>query len=264
MTAAESILRKKLISSGLSSAEWDVVQAGLRDRAMFSSRVQSVRFLSEARDRLAELLSAARNSDGALTSRAQLVSDLMRTARAEGLATGKGGLTDPGSAKRAAVIVDTNAGLARGYASYAAGASQGARLAYPAQELTRVEPRRNPRGEAYWRARWQEAGGKLYGGRMVALKDDPVCSRVSRFGVPYGPPDFGSGMGFEDVSYEDALALGVIDPDYRPSAAPLEDFNAAMEADLDVAGESDPAWIWLKDVFGRQVELAGGKVRWRA
>lgn len=262
MTAAEQILKKRLVDSGLSSAEWEVVQSGLKERAMFSSRVESLRFLGEIRDKLADLLSSARNSDGALTSRAQLVSDFMRAAREAGISDGSGGLTDPGSSRRAQVIIDTNAGLARGYANFAAGASQGARLAYPAQELVRLEPRRNPRGD--WPQRWQAAGGRLFGGRMVALKTDPACSRVSRFGVPYGPPDFGSGMGWIDVSFEDAVSLGLIQPDYMPSAAPLQDFNDGLEADLAVSGESDPMWLYLKTTFGGKVELADGKVRWSA
>ena len=103
--------------------------------------MQSVRYLQTAQSALGDLLSGANNADGALTSRAQIVSDLMRTAREEGIAKGTGGLTDPGSAKRAAVIVDTNAGLARGYTNFVASNTLGGRTAFPAWELVRVEPR---------------------------------------------------------------------------------------------------------------------------
>nr|HPK71589.1 hypothetical protein [Vicinamibacterales bacterium] len=171
MTPAEKLLQKRLVTAGIDSAGWDAVQAGLKDRAFFSARVESVRYLDRARRRIADLLDAARDADGALASRARIVSDIMRIAREEGVATGSGGLSDPGSVKRAAVIADTNAGLARGYAAHVAGSTRGARLAYPAQELVRVEPREQERN---WRARWTAAGGKLYSGRMVALKDDPV------------------------------------------------------------------------------------------
>lgn len=261
MTAAEHILSKRLVASGLPASGWDVVSAGLKTRAFWSAKIQDVRHLQAAQSLLGDFLSHARDADGALTSRARLVSDLMRSARERGLYTGTGGISDPGSARRNALIVDTNAGLAAGYANFAAGASTGARLAYPCQELVRVEERRQKRD---WRSRWTAAGGKLYAGRMVALKDDPVCSRVSRFGVPYGPPDYGSGMGWRDVSYEDAVALGLIEDGYMPPETPLKDFNAGLEADLQFTGEDDPQWLYLKDAFGDQVRREAGKIRWQA
>lgn len=260
MTAAEKLLQKQLVTAGIDSAGWDVVNAGLKDRAFFSARIESVRFLREAQQKLGDLLAHARNAEGAITSRAQLVSDFMRTAREEGIATGTGGLSDPGSSKRAQVIVDTQAGLARNYTGYVTGSTRGARLAYPAQELIRLEPRDQPRD---WRARWIAAGGQLYGTRMIALKDDPVWEKISRFGVPYPPFDYDSGMGVDLVSYEDAVALGVIQPDYDPGESdPVADFNTRLEADLSIPGPADPAWLWLKDVFGKQIELIKGKVRW--
>ena len=213
MNPSEIVLRKNLVASDLTSERWASVSAALRDRAFFSSRVQSVRFLETCRARVAELLAAAKNADGATTSRAQAVSDIMRAAREAGIATGKGGLTDPGSAARAAVIVDTNAAMAAGYARAEQANSYGARLAFPAQELVRVEARQRPRD---WRRKWLSNGGKLYDSRMVALKGDPVWTAISRFGHPYPPFDFGSGMGVEDVSFEDALALGLVKDDYKP------------------------------------------------
>jgi len=38
--------------------------------------------------------------------------------------------------------------------------------------------------------RWAQARGIICGGRMVALKSDPVWERLSPFGLPYGPFDF--------------------------------------------------------------------------
>lgn len=60
MTPAEIILRKNLVShAGLSSAEWKSFSAAIKDRAFFSSRVESARFLETARARI-ELASARR------------------------------------------------------------------------------------------------------------------------------------------------------------------------------------------------------------
>ncbi|MGN0846839.1 MAG: hypothetical protein ACI4RA_05585 [Kiritimatiellia bacterium] len=259
MTPAEDVLRRSLAASGLPSAGWSALPAAIRDRAFFSSRVESVRFLDAARARVAELLAGARNADGAITSRAQAVSDVMRAARDAGIATGKGGLQDPGSAARAALVVETNAAMAAGRAAAEISNSYGARLAFPAQELVRVEARARPRN---WRAIWTARGGVLRDGRMVALKGDPVWTAISRFGHPYPPFDFNSGMGLDDVSFDDAVALGLIEPSYRPPVeSPLKAFNDGLEADLKVGdgrllGE-------LRKMFGDQIRNDNGVIRWR-
>jgi hypothetical protein len=263
MTAAEKILQKRLITAGLSSADWDRVQAGLKDRAFWSARVQNVRFLQTAQQDLGAILANARNSDGALVSRAQIVSDLMRTAREEDISTGTGGLTDPGSAKRAATIVDTNAGLARGYTDFVAGNTPSARAAYPAWELIRVAPRVLRRD---WIQRWTDAGGQLSGGRMIALKDDRIWSRISAFGNPWPPFDYGSGMGVADISFEECVRIGLVQSDWLPPANsnPVADFNQSLQESITFSGPNDPAWTWLKDQFGDQVKYEDGKIVWQA
>jgi hypothetical protein len=260
MTAQEEILRKQLITSGLSSEEIDLVFTGLKRRAFFSARVQSVRFLQDAQKQVADYLASAPRGDGAMTSRASAISEIMAKAREEGIDTGSGNLTDPGSVSRAKVIVDTNADLARGYVSHIAGASKGARLAFPAQKLIRGEERQQKRD---WKARWVAAGGKLYDGRMIALKGDPVFVNLSRFGVPYPPFDYGSGMVLEDVDYDTCLQLGVITEDYKPEGDIVEDFNANVEAELDFKGEDDTAWQFLKKSFGDQITYKEGKITWQ-
>lgn len=259
MTPSEAILRRNLVASGLSSDGWAAIPAAYRERAFFSSRVESVRFLDACRARIAELLDAARNADGAVTSRVQAVSDIMRAAREAGIAAGTGGLADPGSAARAAVIVDVNAGMAAGYARAEVANAYGARLAFPAQELVRVEARERPRD---WAGIWRARGGRLYRGRMVALKEDPVWTRISRFGQPWPPFDFNSGMGVEDVSHDEAVELGVIKEDYQPpEKSPLKAFNEGLAAETKVGdgrrlGE-------LRRIFGDQIRSDNGVIRWR-
>jgi hypothetical protein len=260
MTAQEDILRKQLITSGLSSEEIDLVFTGLKRRAFFSARVESVRFLQEAQKQVADYLAANPNIDGALTSRASAISEIMAKAREEGIDTGTGAITDPGSVARAKVIVDTNADLARGYVGYVSGASKGARLAFPAQELIRVEERQAKRD---WSGKWKAAGGNIYSGRMIALKEDPIWMEISRFGVPYPPFDYGSGMGVEDVDYDTCIQLGVITEDYKPEGDVVEDFNANVEAQLEFQGEDDPAWQFLKNAYGDQITYKEGRITWQ-
>lgn len=263
MTPAEIILHKNLVKSSakVDSAAWSAVNGALRDRAFFSSRIESIRFLELCRTRIKELLDDSRNSEGAVTSRAQVVSDIMRAAREAGISQGTDRITDPGSMARANVIVDTNAAMAAGYASAIQSNSYGARLAFPAQELVRVEERERKRD---WTRTWQQHGGRLYGGRMIALKGDPIWVKISRFGNPYPPFDFNSGMGVEDVSFDEAVSLGVIEEDYKPpEASPLDNFNASLEAELKMDRKSD-AFLALKDAFGDQIVEVDGKVTWRS
>lgn len=261
MTAQEKILAKTLVTSGLSSSEADRVMTGLKDRAFFSARCESIRHLQTAQARIADWLGSERRPDGALASRASAVSAIMTSARKAGLATGQGTITDPGSAARAQVIIDTNAGLARGYVARAQQTSLGARLAFPAQELIRTAERQAKRD---WRARWLAAGGELRAGRMVALKEDPIWVRISRFGVPYPPFDYGSGMGVDEIDHPTCLALGLITPQYMPAGDLTADFNATLEADLRFKDADDPDWRFLKDTFGDQIKYQHGKIRWQA
>ena len=266
MTAQEKILIKALVTSGLSSAEIDLVRAGFKDRAFFSARINSVRYLQTAQQQVADWLGSVKREDGALTTRASAISAIMASAKREGIATGTGTVSDPGSVARAKVVVDTNADLARGYVSHVQQSSTGARLAFPAQELIRVEERQTKRA---WASKWTSNGGKLYGIRMIALKEDPVWTKISRFGVPYPPFDYGSGMGVEEVDYDTCIELGVITEAYKPEGDIVQDFNATLEADMDFSGKTEAdrqALSFMTDSFGDQVWLdnKAGKLKWKA
>lgn len=92
---------------------------------------------------------------------------------------------------------------------------------FPAQELKRYGVRKQPRD---WKKRWKEAGGKLYKGRMIALVDDPIWTKISRWGDPLPPYDYNSGMALGKISRADAIRLGVIkDSRRRAKKAPKID-----------------------------------------
>jgi hypothetical protein len=97
---------------------------------------------------------------------------------------------------------------------------------------------------------------------MVALKGDPVWTAISRFGTPWPPFDFNSGMGVEDIDAEEAAELGVLAGDDPPPSPDDTDFNAGLEAEVEF-GETDPEWTWLRETFGDQIRLEGGAVRWK-
>lgn len=253
MTPAEVILRKSLVLQGeMNSADWEVMSAGIKDRAFWVSRCESLNFVDTCHKKIADLLSDAKNENGTITSRAEVVSAIMQAAKNNGLNTGSASITNHGSVARASIIVDTNAAMAAGYASAIQSNSYGARLAFPAQELVRIEERERKRD---WTRTWQQHGGHLYGGRMIALKGDPIWVKISRFGNPYPPFDFNSGMGVEDVSFDEAVSLGVIEDDYKPSeVSPMDDFNDRIEASMTMSGPDDSKLLQLQKIFGDQIQ----------
>ena len=107
------------------------------------------------------------------------------------------GIKDHTTQKRLDLILQQNVRAARGYARRREGMDPDTLDLWPAQELVRVYGRKVPRD---WKARFVESGGNLVSGRMIALKTSPVWMSLSRFGVPWPPFDFGSGMGVRDIS----------------------------------------------------------------
>jgi hypothetical protein len=72
---------------------------------------------------------------------------------------------------------------------------------------------------------------------MIALKDSEVWSRISRFGTPWPPFDFNSGMGVRNIGRRECVRLGLIQPEQRVSDPrqefSLDDSVAANVADWD-------------------------------
>jgi hypothetical protein len=157
------------------------------------------------------------------------------------------------------MIYDMNVDAARGRARRSAGLSEGALFAAPAQELVRGRPARIPRD---WRARWAEAGGTLTQGRMVALKTDPVWVALSRFGVPWPPFDFGSGMILRNITRDDAIALRLIKEDEILQADPDPTFNTGLAASMQ--NISKDVATGLKRLFGDRLNITNGTASWAA
>lgn len=248
---------KTPVGSVLRSRQWAAMPLALRQRAQASAGVESARYVQRIQDGIQGVLSREEGWD-----RSRVIRDLMQIAEREGLRpTGddRGGLLDPGSERRTELIYAMQTGQAYGHAEWRTGQDPDALDAAPAWELVRWEDRQVPRD---WTKRWLDAGGRLYGGRMIALKTDPVWERISRFGVPWPPFDFGSGMGVDDVLRPEAEALGVLPPD-APAPEPVEaDFNARLEASANGLGPE--LRQNLVSLFGPQVNIDGDTIRWNS
>ena len=178
----------------------------------------------------------------------------------------RGGLQDLSSDRRVNLIIDTQLKMARGYGAWRQEQDPTILDVWPANELYRALIRANERD---WQQRWNEARRSLgsttsatpaltQSGPFVALKNDPIWREISRFGNPYPPFDFGSGMRVRDVSRRRAVDLGVLqpaDPPPPPREAPL---NETIEND---AGNM-PAGILqaLRSALGSLARIEGNKL----
>lgn len=276
---ADAIARlsaKTPIGSALRTKDWQGVPgdpsrpgipAQLRETAQFSAGVESARVLQAIQDRIKRELSLETEDlgDGESIgfSRSRFIDKLRTIAREEGLTPTdpeiQGGMQDITSIPRLGMIHDIQTSRAEGFARWKADQDEGALQAYPAWEFTRVEARKNERPD--WRERWRDAGGETYGetNRMIATKDSPVWENLSIFGTPWAPFDFGSGMGVEEVGWDEAVKLGVI-PEDGHVAPGGQAFTDRLEAST--AGLSEEFQDKLRVFFGEQVEFDGGKAKW--
>jgi hypothetical protein len=145
---------------------------------------------------------------------------------------------------------------------------------FPCDELVRVAHREVPRGyrkgphgrlievpEESWPARWEAAGGAFFDGRMIARKDAAIWIAISRFGRPWPPFDFMSGMGRADIGVDEAEQLGVIPVDAPPPAPQKLDFNHNLQASVP---EAAPVLLAaFRKIFGGTAKVADdGRITW--
>lgn len=271
MSPADKILQKALIGSGLDTASWSKVQAGLRDRAFFSSQVTEAKILHAMRQNVAELVSGGKSpSEVRRDLRAYLYSigyDPDKDLK-PGEQSRRGTIKDLTTKARLDVMMKTNADQAKGYASHLRTTTTGAILAFPAYELVRVERRKLPRD---WSARWASAAQKVgwegvaRNGAMIALKTSPIWAALSRFGNPFPPFDFNSGMGVRDVKKSVCREIGLLGPDEQPKIPDIPDFNGNL-AERVTFDKGSREYSQLKKKFGDQIQFNEEKreVQWRS
>jgi hypothetical protein len=196
----------------LSSEQLGAIDPDILRRAFFMARVMSAELLQTVQDIIDQLLAGEIDFATARLLMRDKLSQLGHVADAEEA----GKITDLASDARLNLVLRINVAQARGYGQWLQ--SQRALDAAPAQELYRAYPRRVPRN---WIARWSQAGGTFYNGKMVALVNDDIWKRISRFNTPYPPFDFNSGMSVRSVDRQTAIDAGLTDrdtqfvPEYR-------------------------------------------------
>jgi hypothetical protein len=213
--------------------QWSLVPTEIRERAFFSSRVESATLLDTMKRYMDNYLAGARDENGHLVAqgRSEFVADMRELAIREGLGqvdaeTGEiipeireSDLTDIRSIARLQLIFDTQVEAAQEYGYWLQGQHPDVLRAFPCSRFIRVRPVMMPRD--------YHAANE----GVVRRKDDlDFWLDMNRdFGVPWGPWGFGSGMGVEDVGRSEAIELGIITADTVVKPV-VEQFNKRLQA----------------------------------
>jgi hypothetical protein len=237
---------RTLLPTTLDSTGLEKLSADIREVSVFSSEVTHAEVLQLIYNATAKMVAGTSPGPGQYTSPATLVADIQALLDQIGYEPAKGTegtIKDLRSWKRLELIADVQLRMAAGFGQYKRWVDPTSMLLYPAAEFTRLEWRRVPRGShtgpggaihvdnpRYWHDRWVAAGGQVFAkGRLLALMTDPVWTNVSRFGVPYGPPDFNSGWGRKPITRAQAVSAGLI-AKQEPATATAPQSNGGQPA----------------------------------
>jgi len=267
--ALRSQLVKDLFPTSLSSVELAKLGPDILERARFSARVTDYRILDEM-DRLLNrlieptvIVDKATGLRRAAQAGESVDPSLFRTEMKGFLdsigyepdAGKRGTIQDLSSDRRLNLIADTNTKMAHGYGNWTQGQTSAILDEFPAQELIRSGSRMVPRD---WPRRWAEAGGEFFNGRMIARKDSPIWSAISRFGTPYPPFDYNSGMDLADIDRDEAVEFGIVSASEQvPTQS--RPFNETLG--ITQPKEQSSLLDGLLDQLGDSVELVDGRLQ---
>lgn len=251
--AIQSAELKSILPTSLNSEWLQRLRPQWRERARFSARMANVDFLQRMDDLILKILTpvTVERSPGEFVVEgmdyAEARLELKRTLESieyKAPPGKEGTIEDISSDQRLNLIIDHNVKSAQNYGYWQQGQDPILLDEWPAQELYREEFREEPRN---WRDRWTQAasasGDKIAAsvwrrtGRFIARKDSGIWRALSRFGTPYPPFDFNSGMGIKDVDRDEAERLGVIKP--SETVTPQDrGFNQDLKMSTEVRSEA--------------------------
>ncbi len=243
--AQQSAEVRSILPTTGKTAQLQQLDGDIRRRALFSATVTNVTHLQKIEDLRDGILSGRLGLDEA---RLQIKS-LLAEQGYEPDPEERGGLRDLSSTARINLQLETNVDVARGAGWFAQGQDPVVLDAFPAQELVRFFGPDDPSRERDWAARWAICGGTFYGGRMIALKTDPIWRKLGDpalfpdgLGNEFPPFAFHSGMDVVDISRDEAESLGLLDSDTELLPQNV-DLNAELQATPDVRSE------WLRQAL---------------
>jgi hypothetical protein len=249
------------IGAQLSSRQWSAVPVALRERALWSATIESVRFGQDLQNNLTDFLEGNRDPDtGALKigSRAKFIEEMRRLAIAQGLGPldeeDLGTIKDITSEKRLGLIFDINTKAAQSFGDRKQGLDPDVLEEFPAQRFIRVVDVKEPR---------QSHEG--FEGQVALKTDLAFWLRINQdFGVPWGPWGWGCGHDVEDVDRAESNALGLTQPGEQVGSdaprGPSEDFNEHLQAS--VKNLAPEMIAFLRQNFGNQIQIQNGVATW--
>ena len=226
--AVDLIRGKGILPTTLGSADLAKLDEGIRRHSVFSAKTTVARYLDLIKQVTTQIVDPVQEAGeymGSARGR-EVLRDFLQGIGYTPEAGSEGTLKDLSSDARIDLVVRTNTEMVQGFGQFQQAQNPVVLDAFPCQELYRVQGVETPRqsnagnqfsagsgyGGYFWPNKWKGAGGSFYGGgRMIARKDDPIWTEISRFGNPYPPFDYNSGMWVKPVSRKEAVALGVIE-----------------------------------------------------
>lgn len=242
--AVESLSRRTPLGTTLRSAELERLPLEIRDASFFSAQVENERILVAAQKRIQQRVNLERSkladgSEGVFMDRRRFIDEMRVELGKLGYRPDRekaGTLQDLTSTGRLGLIWDMNLAQAEGAAAWKTSMSEVALRVEPAMEFIRLEARMEHRK---WPAIWKAHGGIFYPGtadypegRMMALKTSQIWRAISRFGVPWRPFDWGSGMGTRGIGRREALKLGLVKPGDPPQKAENLPLTTGLQASV--------------------------------
>jgi hypothetical protein len=213
-----------ILPTDLSSEELRDLSASMRSRSVFVARGTSAVFASKLKEIIEQLSGGGIGEADARVMILEVLKALGYTPEG-GFPTDlgrvppaiAGSLQDLTSPRRLDLIVRTQIDLMTGAGQQMSGIRPVRLKLFPCWELIRVVPARVPRD---WKARWERVGGKLYDGRMIAPKGDPIWGELGSafedsLDVDHPPFAFNSGMSWSEISVRTCKALNVLASDGR-------------------------------------------------
>lgn len=250
-------VRSLLPTSGR-TRDFAPLDAAIKQRAMWSATVSSVELLQKYEDVINGILTGQLDQAAGRV----MIKDLLEDMGYVSDPNNAGGLQDLASPRRINLTIETNVDIARGYGWREQGMQPDVLDEFPAYEFYRAFGTGTPRGYRRgadgalvdvpgdsWPERWEKAGGIFYGPRMIALKTDPVWSRLGDpklfddgIGNEWPPFAFNSGMDWRDIDRAEAESLGLLSSNTELFPQPI-DLNADLQATPAVRAG------WLRDAL---------------
>ncbi|AHF90210.1 hypothetical protein OPIT5_08325 [Opitutaceae bacterium TAV5] len=213
--AIDALAVRSLLPTTGRTADMRQFDSGIKQHALWSATLTSINTLQQI----------GAGVDAILRGESDIATEMLavkQSLEAEGYKApeGKQGtMLDLTSIIRRQTIIETQVNMARGAGWHEQGMEPEVLEAYPAQELFRsATPKGGPEAERDWGARWIKAGGPpAKGGRMIALKTDPVWENLGNpelfpdgLGNRWAPFAIHSNMDLRDSDRTEAIALGLM------------------------------------------------------